>query len=175
MARLANEADPARYVRRFVLMPAWFLAGAGVLVLAISVPLAFCEVRAFEVFTAEDYYVSPLLPWETPRFRPWASAVSVEIGCNHYQAKGGPVNRMIYAVTFRDGTVASPAYAPPVGGSWLDGMEIIDATLRSAGVRFVPQAVMSVHAYHPRCIAALRHDFSNDDFRRLQRVLRLPE
>jgi hypothetical protein len=173
MARLVNETDPARYVRRFVFMPAWFLAGAGALFLAISVPVAMLEIRAFEVFTPEGYYVSPLLPWKAPRFGPWAAAVSVETGCSHSSGKG-TTDRMIYEVTFDDGTVVRLADATPVEDSWLDGMEVIHWNLRISGVQFVQWTWLWNDSFHPRCIRALRDRYSAEEFERLRRLLRVP-
>lgn len=172
MARLATETDPARYVRRFVFMPAWLLTGAAALLFAMSIPLAMVQARAFEVFTPEGYYVSPLLPWNTPRLYPWASATSVETGCSHYSRKGRTSDKMIYNVTFDDGTVAPFAYATSVWGSWLDPMEIIDSKLRSAGVRFIPWNLND--SYDRRCIRAIEREFSVDDFERVRHVLRFP-
>jgi len=172
LARLAGETDPARFVRRFVFMPAWFLMATGGLFLALSVPVAMWEVRAFEVFTPEGYYVSPLFPWSTPRLHSWASAAYVETGCSHYSRKGRTDNSMIYRVTLADRTVAYPTYVKPVRGSWLDGMETIDKTLRSAGVRFTPWSLND--PYDPRCIRAMRRKFSADEFARLRRILRFP-
>ena len=173
MARLAHETDPVRYVRRFVFMPAWCLAGAGALLLAMSVPLAVLQVRAFEVFTPEGYYVSPLLPWNTPRLHPWASAVYVETGCSHSSGKG-TTDRMIYKVTFGDGTVVRLADATPVEDSWLDGMEAIHWNLRISGVQFVPWTWLWNDPFHPRCMRALRGRYSAEEFERLRRLLRVP-
>ena len=173
MARLATETDPARYVRRFVFTPAWFLTGAAALLFAMSVPLAMLQVRAFEVFTPEGYYVSPLLPWNTPRFRPWAAAVSVETGCSHSSGKG-TTDRMIYEVTFDDGTVMRLADATPVEDSWLDGMEVIHWNLRISGVQFVQWTWLWNDPFHPRCIRALRDRYSAEEFERLRRLLRVP-
>lgn len=172
IARLAHETDPARYVRRFVFMPAWFLLGAGALLFMMSVPLVIWQMGAFEVFTPRGYYVSPLLPWETPRLHPWASAISVETGCSHHSGKGGTSNSIIYRITFADGTVAEPADARSVRASWLDGMEIIDGTLHNRRARFTPWSLND--PYDPRCIRAMQRKFSADEFERLRRILRFP-
>ncbi|TCK30980.1 hypothetical protein EV667_1085 [Ancylobacter aquaticus] len=175
MARLAEETAPPRYVRRFVFMPAWFLAGAGVLFLAISVPVAMLEVRAFEVFAPEGYYVSPLLPWEAPRLHSWASAAYVETGCAVSSGKAGAGKHMIYDVTFDDGTVVRLPAATPIEGSWLDNMEVIRWKLRIAGVRFVPWTWLWNDPYHPRCLRALWDSLSPDDFVRMWWLLRVPD
>jgi hypothetical protein len=59
--------------------------------------------------------------------------------------------------------------------SWLDAAETIDQQLTTGGATFSRWDWMGRDPQHPLCIASLRDRYSDDQFLRVRRLLRLPE
>lgn len=173
IARSLSETDPVRYIRRTI--SGWMLAIAAPAALlatvsAIAIPR---DVRSHTIYGATAYVNSPFLPWGTSA-RDWASAVSVETGCNHVERNGKISDDIIYKVRFADGASTRIGSATPIQGTWLSAAERIDEQLRAAGATFSPWKWLGRDPIHPLCIAALRDRFPGRDFERLRRLLRLP-
>lgn len=174
MQRLRAEQDPDRYVRNFVL--GWVPAMTALtLFLAAVGALAFArDIQTHSIYTPTAYIRSPFLPWASKGPYEWREAVAVEIGCNHVADGDEVKNSFVYRVRFADGTSIYLGDAKPLKGSWIDAVEIIDRELIDAGVRFAPWARMGQIPYHPRCLAYLRDQYSDEDSARIERLLRLP-
>lgn len=172
---LRFESDPARYIRRYGLDYILSCAAIAAFLFSISALVAYRETRAYEIFTPTTYVVAPILPWNASPPREWASATSVETGCNHVSDKHGVRETIIYDVSFNDGDVASVGDGIPIDGSWLDAAERIDRQVRASGATFHPWTWLWRDSYHPLCVAALREQSSDEEFERLKALLRLPE
>lgn len=175
LALLRNETDPSRFVRRTVLGWVPMTAVAAIVISAISGMAVVRDVQTHSIFTPTAYVRSPFFPWGSSFPREWSSAVSVETGCNHIERRGEISDSIIYSVKFADGASVRIGDAIPLEGSWLDAAEAIDQQLREAGATFSAWDWLERDPQHPLCIAALRNRFSDADFARVQRLLRLTE
>ncbi len=175
MEQSHGEVDPARYVRRVTLgwVPAATIAAAALS--ALSAIAVSRDIQTHSIFTSNAYVRSPFFPWGSTQPREWASAASVEVGCNHVEDDDGTSDHIIYSVRFHDGASVDIGYGIPLEGSWLSAAETIDRKLRAAGAAFTRWEWLGRDPMHPRCIAAQRQRFSEKDYARVQRLLRVTE
>lgn len=172
---LREVAEPERYVRQMVLGWVSIALIVAVALAAISTLAVARDVQTHSIFTSTAYIRSPFFPWTSTQPREWASAVSVETGCNHVERKGEISDSIIYQIKFADGASVRIGDAIPLGGSWLEGAEVIDRQLNASGVTFSAWDWLGRDPHHPLCIAALRSRFSDEEFGRVRRLLRLPQ
>jgi hypothetical protein len=178
---MGGESDPERYVRRLVVGWASLLVWPTIVLAALFVVAAYRDVQAHSVFTAEGYVRAPFLPWAAREPVPWASAVEVQLGCNHVTRRrrgGGPDDHVVYKVTFVDGTLVrldDDDLIAPISGSWLDQIEILDATLQRAGAQVRRWSWLDRDALHPACLRAYERTHTDTDYQRIVRLLRVGE
>jgi hypothetical protein len=103
---------------------------------------------------------------------PWSDAISVELGCNHITGKS-PSDDPVYKITFKDGRSIRLDNARPTSGSWIDGIEVVDAVLIRTGVEFKRWSWRDRNPLHPKCLAANQRKMTPDDYARLLKVLRV--
>lgn len=121
---------------------------------------------------------APGLPRPSVVSRPWATVVSVELGCSHC-AGGRPTkhdrNRIVYIIPFPDGAVVHLCDAAPLQGSWLDAAQTMDQILRGSGVEFSRWNWLGQDPLHPTCLRWFQDRYTVQDCARLQRLLRIGE
>ena len=121
---------------------------------------------------------APGLPRPSVVSRPWATVVSVELGCSHC-AGGRPTkhdrNRIVYVIPFPDGTVVHLCDPAPLQGSWLDAAQTMDQSLRGSGAEFSRWNGLGQDPLHRSCLRWFQDRYTVQDYARLQRLLRIGE
>ncbi|QGZ93286.1 hypothetical protein [Terricaulis silvestris] len=171
MEELRDEHDPARYVSRATfawMKPAAIVAASA---LALAAIVTFRELNTYTLYFADHYEERhTFLP--SPTIRSWSDATRVEVGCNHVSRES---DDPVYEVHFRDGGSTRIDSAFPVSNTWVDQVEIIDATLVSIGARFEPWSWLDRDAYHPRCLMANAVWLGDEQYARFRRLIRAPD
>lgn len=172
MRELKDEQDPRRYIERASF--AWVrpMALIALASLALTGVVTFRELNAYTLYSVQGYEARHIFP-VSPTVRLWSAATFVEVGCNHVTGKNAS-NDPIYNVHFRDGGSTRIDGAFPVTGSWLDGVERIDAALVRSGATFQPWTWMNRDPYHPQCLLAYAGELNQADYARLRRLIRAP-
>jgi hypothetical protein len=160
------------YVRKFAFgwaTPVGVVATALLFVAAAAMPH---DVHRHSIFTRDGYVRSPVLPWGSEISRSWSDAKAVELGCTHVTGKNAS-DDVIYRVDFADEDDARIDGAEPIGGSWLDQAEILDARFRDLSTPFKRCEWLKRNPLHPACLAAWKRRLNETDYRRLKALLRV--
>jgi hypothetical protein len=173
LERSNEESTATRYVVRATTGWIGVPGGIAVILSGIAVVLAFGDVRSHSLFTRDGYIHQSFFPGQPTVTRDWTDATYVEAGCNHVTGRNAS-DDPIYIVHFRDGASTRLEDAIPLGASWLDRIELIDAQLVSAGKQFRTwEPSFGRNPLHPECLAANRERLSRHDYQRLLRLLRV--
>lgn len=170
--KLEKESDPLRYIRRAAF--AWVKPACAFVVaaLALAAIVTFRELNAYTLYFADHYEEQhTFLP--SPTVRAWSDAVRVEVGCNHVTGENAE-DDPVYGVHFDGGGSTRIDGAFPVSKTWIDQVEVIDAALVRAGVRFEPWSWLGRDPYHPRCLMAYATWLGDEKYARFQRLIRAP-
>ena len=121
---------------------------------------------------------APRLPKPSVVSRPWATVVSVELGCSHSARRTTTKHdrdRIVYVIPFPDGAVVHLCDPAPLQGSRLDAAQTMDQILRGSGVEFSRWNGLGQDPLHPTCLWWFQDRYTVQDCARLQRLLRIGE
>lgn len=171
LKKLEHLSDPEDYVtavvRRWANLAFWPAA----VLFALALVALDREVRTYTLYSRDGFVATPFFPWSQDVRRDWKDAAHAQTGCNHVTGKSAS-DSLVYLVTFADGREESLAGATPIDGTWLDGIEKLDAALVAAGVEFRRWKFRERDPLHPACLAANRRKFGAD-WPRVERLLRI--
>jgi hypothetical protein len=178
-----TDPEPARSVRKKARRGKvkgrgmlWGMLLAAVVLVGATVGLVVRELQTYSILTATAYIESPLQLRSSTVSRPWSTAVSVELGCNHYDARGRrPDNTLVYDIWFPDEASIRISEATPLQGSWLDAAEAIERALNDGGAAFARWSWLWQDPLHPKCLQWFRDSHTAYDYARIRRLLRIGE
>lgn len=170
---LENEPDPQAYIRRATF--AW-VKPAGIFsltALAIAALVTVRELNAYSLYYDDRYEAQHTFSLSRT-VHAWSDASRVEVGCNHVTGENAG-DDPVYEVHFEGGDSARIDGAYPVSMTWIDQVERIDAALVRAGARFEPWSWLDRDAHHPRCLMAYATWLGDEQYARIQRLIRAPD
>jgi hypothetical protein len=180
----SKDPEPARFARKKTRRgKVWGMLLAAVVLIGATVGFVVREIQAYSILTATAYVESPLQLRSSSVSRPWSMAVSVELGCHHYDAprrryhapRRGPSNTLVYDIRFPDGASVRISETVPLQGSWLDAAEAIERALNEGGAEFARWRWLGQDPLHPKCLQWLRDSHTAYDYARIWRLLRVGE
>lgn len=174
LSKLAAITDPEEYIRSAVEGSNKAFLSVGVLLTAAGFAFVDWELNTFNIYSAEGYLSTPLLPWDHDKTGKWRDAEYVELGCNHVTGKNAS-DDIIYEIRVDEKTSFRISDAAPVKGDLLDQIEAIDTELREADISFRRWEWLKRNPLHPSCLAAQRRKYSANDYNRIIRLLRVGE
>ena len=158
----------------------WVFASQGkwmkwpaIMLFLVAFPLLELELKLHTIYTTEGFVERSeygLGDWSNVS---WTGVVSVELGCNHVTGRSKS-DDPVYKINFADSRSIRLDNARSVRGSWIDGIEVIDAALVSGGAEFKRWSWPNRNPLHPECLAADRAKMSPEDFARLLTLMRVP-
>lgn len=174
LQRLSGITDPDEYVAAALRGPDKWLGSIGAALAAVGLIFLNWEFNTYTLYSPQGFVAKPLFPWEEVKRGDWSDAESVELGCNHIVGKNAS-DDIIYDVNFADGASRRVSAATALNGDLVGALEAIDRTLRGAGVRFERWQWLQRDPLHRECLAAQKRRFSAEDYRKLERILRIGE
>ena len=173
----SKDPEPARFARKKTRRgKVWGMLLAAVVLIGATVGFVAREIQAYSILTATAYVESPLQLRSSLVSRPWSMAVSVEIGCHHYDApRRRASNTLVYDIWFPDGASVRISEAVPLQGSWLDAAEAIERALNDGGAEFARWRWLGQDPLHPKCLQWFRDSHTAYDYARIWRLLRFGE
>lgn len=174
LRRLSDITDPDEYVSAASRVTDKRVGSIGALLAAAGLIVLIWEFNAFTLYSPHGFIAKPVFPWEAVRRNEWRDAEFVELGCNHVVGKHAS-DDIIYDVNFAKGSSRRLSAATPLNGDLIGALETIDNTLRAAGVRFERWNWLRRDPLHRDCLAVQKTRYSEEDYARLERILRIGE